>query len=616
MSRYPILAFLSNKLDRPPSVLAHSFLLLLLSGVLLNPYHLSGIIVNTLGLLWPGWLTIGHIYSLQASSDAKENSNPTFGVRVGVRTKTREKDWPSQTKRLIDYWTLYSFSTVVESAFAEDTLLALISLWWVFKVLAIVWGSISLSFGAISAADVSNGAKEKTRPRPLKLRTNSDLIRIPSPTIAKPSQTSYGDIDSFSSSSSPSSSSSSFHPSSSATAVNTSHTNPYPGITTDIDTGTGTRAAAETGLIPNSAQLQALRDELGDISPVLSRTPENLRPRRGASRDAAGPKGKEGPATATTAATNEDRSELFGLSEVDRESETDSHSDSDSDSDSDPEMDSASGSESHSNTNADSESGSDFDPNSPFSDSPPLSPSASTSASTSASPFPAINPNLNATTRPSRPKVSNNPITANIDDSNDIHLPPDIPLDELALRGLKTIELGVGQEEGDEEQDEEQDGNGQLKIGLWKEREEKEKGMKIDRVQQAVSPSPNKPANKPTNPTNSSATRPQNPLADNGEEGSITRLTLGDLLALENDDPFSLPTGMTGMANRSERSGRSVGSGFGSAEIVSDGFGEMHGVGGGGEGLVGNADGKRKEILLGFAPLQIRKTSSAGDGKV
>ncbi|OXM79995.1 hypothetical protein C364_02296 [Cryptococcus neoformans Bt63] len=608
MSQYPILAFL--KLDRPPSVLAHSFLLLLLSGVLLNPYHLSGIIVNTLGLLWPGWLTTGHIYSLQASSDAKENSNATFGVRAGVRTKTREKDWPSQTKRLIDYWTLYSFSTVVESAFAEDTLLALIPLWWVFKILAIVWGSISLSFGAINAADVSNGAREKTRPRPLKLRTNSNLIRIPSPTIAKTSQTSYGDIDSFSSPS-PSSSSTSFHLWSSATAVNTSHTNPYPGITTGIDTGTGTRAAAETGLIRNSAQLRALRDELGDISPVLSRTPENLRPRRGASRDAAGPKGKEGPATATTAATNEDRSELFGLSEVDRESETDSHSDSDSDSDSDSEMDSASGSESHSNTNSDSESGFHFDPNSPSSDSPPLPPSASASAS----PFPAINPNPNATTRPSHPKVSNNPSTANTDDSDDILLPPDTPLDELALRGLKTIELEVGQEEGDEEQDEEQDGNGQLKIGLWKEREEMEKGMEVDPVQQAVFPSPNKPANKPTNPTSSSATRPQNPLTENGEEGSITRLTLDDLLALENDDPFSLPTGMTGMTNRSERSGRSVGSGFGSAEIVLDGFGEMHGVGGGGEGLVGNGDGKRKEVVLGFEPLQIRKTSSAGDDK-
>lgn len=449
-----------------------------------------------------------------------------------------------------------------------------------------------------------------------KLRTNSNLIRIPSPTIVKTSQTSYGDIDSFSSSSSPSSSSSSsssssFHPSSSATAVNISHTNPYPGIATGIDTGTGTRAAAETGLIPNSAQLRALRDELGDISPVLSRTPEILRPRRGASRDAAGPKGKEGPATATTAATNEDRSELFGLSEVDRESETDSHSDSDSDSDSDSEMDSASGSESHSNTNSDSESGCDFDPNSPSSDSPPLSPSASTSDS----PFPAINPNPNATTRPSHPKDSNNPSTANTDDSDDIHLPPDTPLDELALRGLKTIELEVGQEEGDEEQDEEQDGNGQLKIGLWKEREEMEKGMKVDPVQQAVFPSPNKPANKPTNPTSSSATRPQNRLTENAEEGSITRLTLDDLLALENDDPFSPPTGMTGMTNRSERSGRSVGSGFGSAEIVLDGFGEMHGVGGGGERLVGNADGKRKEIVLGFEPLQIRKTSSAGDGK-
>lgn len=163
MSQYPILEFLSNKLDRPPSVLAHSFLLLLLSGVLLNPYHLSGVIVNTLGILWPTWLTFAHIPSLHVSSNAKDDFKSQFGIGARVRSDRKDKEWSSQMKRLIDYWILYSFSTLVESAFAEDTLLDLIPLWWAFKVLAIVWVSFGLSLGA----GASNGAKEKIRPRPL-----------------------------------------------------------------------------------------------------------------------------------------------------------------------------------------------------------------------------------------------------------------------------------------------------------------------------------------------------------------------------------------------------------------------------------------------------------------
>lgn len=478
------------------------------------------------------------------------NPKPKFLARARVRTtRTGEKEWPSQTKRLIDYWILYSFSTVVESTVAQDTLLALIPLWWTFKILAIVWGSISLSLGAADAAGASSGAKEKTRPRPLvspsipeprsntriltnaippqKLRTNSNLIRIPSPTIAKTktSQTSYGDIDSSSSSSSPS------QHSSSATAVDTSYTNPYPGISTGTGTGARTGAAAETGPTPNSPELQASRDELGQISPVLSRTPEYLRPRH----EAAGPEGKEeGPATATSA----DGSGVFGLSEVDRESEisdsdfdSDSDTDSDSNSDSDSETDPGSGSESDSNTNSDSDARSDSDPNAPFSDSSPLprppsrSPSLATnptSPNTIARPSHSNNPNPN-------PIAANAAFTEDTDDFNDIRLPLDTPLDELALRGLKTIELEVEEEE----EEEEEDGDGQVKIGHWEGREgrEKEKGMKID-----PAPVPSSPGN----PTKPPATRPQNPLGEMGE-GSITRLTLDDLLALEDNGSFSPP---------------------------------------------------------------------------
>ncbi|KIR59569.1 hypothetical protein I314_04558 [Cryptococcus bacillisporus CA1873] len=218
-------------------------------------------------------------------------------------------------ERLIDYWILYSFSTLVESALVEDTLLDLIPLWWAFKVLAIVWVSFSLSLGGVGAAGASNGAKEKIRPRPLKLRTNSNLTGIPSPAVVKTSQTSYGDIDScLSSSSSPS-----HPPSSSSTVISTSYTYPYPGI------ATGTRAAADRGPTQSTSQLQALRDELGGISAVLSRTPENIRRRRH------GAGGRRGGGVARRAsAMIEDGNELFGLSKMDRQSEPDSHSGSDS----------------------------------------------------------------------------------------------------------------------------------------------------------------------------------------------------------------------------------------------------------------------------------------------
>lgn len=105
--------------------------------------------------------------SLHVSSNAKDDSKSKFGIRASARTDKKDKEWSSQTKQLIDYWILYSFSTLVESAFAEDTLLDLIPFWWAFKVLAIVWVSFGLSLGDVGAAGASSGAKGKIRPRPL-----------------------------------------------------------------------------------------------------------------------------------------------------------------------------------------------------------------------------------------------------------------------------------------------------------------------------------------------------------------------------------------------------------------------------------------------------------------
>lgn len=88
--------------------------------------------------------------------------------------------------------------------------------------------------------------------------------------------------------------------------------------------------------------------------------------------------------------------------------------------------------------------------------------------------------------------------SALVDNSNNhVRLPPDTPLDELALRGLKTIELEVGQEE----EEGKEKGDEQLKIGFWKEWEkaEKEKDMRTDPERpHAAFPSPDdKPNIKP-----------------------------------------------------------------------------------------------------------------------
>lgn len=57
-------------------------------------------------------------------------------------------------------------------------------------------------------------------------------------------------------------------------------------------------------------------------------------------------------------------------------------------------------------------------------------------------------------------------------------------------------------------------------------------------------PPPQNPIiSNPTNPPG--ATLPQNQFGEK-REGRITRLTLDDLLALENDDPSSLPASITG----------------------------------------------------------------------
>ncbi|ODN73463.1 hypothetical protein L202_07975 [Cryptococcus amylolentus CBS 6039] len=273
MAQFPLLVTLSHKIDRPPSVLAHSFLLALLSVLLLNPYNLSGIIVNSLahaGLVWSS-------YSYLATLSGDVNH------KASAMAKPAEL-WPSSTRRLMDYWVVYSTSIFLESTLGEDTLVALVPLWWAFKGLAVVW-----------VITVSKERKERPKPKPLKLEQRSTVATTRTP------QTFYADQ-----SSSPSTASLS------------------TGVTTALDSG------PFSGPGPISSQLREIKRDLSDLSrEALSKTPENL-------------KHKTGPAETPVSGESEGESEPFGLS-----GNSDTGSDSESNSSS---SDSDSGSESDNNS--------------------------------------------------------------------------------------------------------------------------------------------------------------------------------------------------------------------------------------------------------------------------
>ncbi|ODN89204.1 hypothetical protein L198_06527 [Cryptococcus wingfieldii CBS 7118] len=276
MAQYPLLVTVSHKIDRPPSVLAHSLLLALLSVLLLNPYNLSGVIVNSLahaGLVWSS-------YSYLATLSGDVNH------RASAMAKPAEL-WPSSTRRLMDYWVVYSTSIFLESTLGEDTLVALVPLWWAFKGLAVVW-----------VITVSKERKERPKPKPLKLEQRSTVASTRTP------QTSYADQ-----SSSPSTASLS------------------TGATTALDSG------PFSGPAPTSSQLREMKRDLRELSPgALSKTPENL-------------KHKTVPAETPVSGESEGGSEPFGLSgNSDTGSNSESESDiGSSDSDSGSESDNSSG---------------------------------------------------------------------------------------------------------------------------------------------------------------------------------------------------------------------------------------------------------------------------------
>ncbi|WWC68277.1 uncharacterized protein I206_102200 [Kwoniella pini CBS 10737] len=154
MSHCSILMYMSERLDRPPSVLAKAAIIFYISVIILNPSNQSLIFVNILGLLPAAYNTLNHLWE----SDTRPN-------KPGLKKKENEMRI-ERTRRWLDYWIIFGTSCMIESSLGEESLLSLIPFWYVTKSIWIIWFLITL---------LNNDRGKAIRPEPLKLRPRSIL---------------------------------------------------------------------------------------------------------------------------------------------------------------------------------------------------------------------------------------------------------------------------------------------------------------------------------------------------------------------------------------------------------------------------------------------------------
>ncbi|WVQ66878.1 uncharacterized protein L199_005069 [Kwoniella botswanensis] len=241
LSRCHLLKYISDHIDRPPSVLAKASLIFGFSVILLNPSDSSSSLTNAFGLIPASYKTLQFLQYTESSSN-------TPGLKKKENLVRGEK-----SKKWLDYWVIYSTTCIVEKAVGEDTVLSLIPLWYALKAGWIVWFLVGLLDD-----DVGNEA----RPEPVRLRPRSIIATKDSPSAS--SSTSSDD-------------------------TSVSGGSPYPPSTGVPDTPTETETGSEESNIspdPESAssesptaispgQARELRAELAELdSPPLSRTPD------------------------------------------------------------------------------------------------------------------------------------------------------------------------------------------------------------------------------------------------------------------------------------------------------------------------------------------------------
>ncbi|WWC94986.1 hypothetical protein V866_001838 [Kwoniella sp. B9012] len=242
LSRCHLLKYISDHVDRPPSVLAKASLIFGLSVILINPSDSSSSLTNGLGLIPASYKTLQFL-------QYTESSSKTPGLKKKENLVRREK-----LKKWLDYWVIYSTTCTVEEVVGEDAVLSLIPLWCALKAGWIVWFLVGL---------LDDDLGNEVRPEPLRLRPRSIIATKDSPSAS--SSTSSDD-------------------------TSVSGGSPYPPSTgvpadTPTDTETGSEeysispdpepAASQSPTAISPGQVRKLRAELADLdSPPLSRTPD------------------------------------------------------------------------------------------------------------------------------------------------------------------------------------------------------------------------------------------------------------------------------------------------------------------------------------------------------
>ncbi|KAK6909305.1 hypothetical protein I203_103322 [Kwoniella mangroviensis CBS 8507] len=242
LSRCHSLKYISDHVDRPPSVLAKASLIFGLSVILLNPSDSSSSLTNALGLIPASYNTLQFLGHTESSSNT-----PGLKKKENLVRKEKLKKW-------LDYWVIYSTTCIFEKLVGEDLILSVIPLWSALKAGWIVWFLVGL---------LDDDLENEVRPEPLRLRSRSIIATKDSPFDS--SSTSSDDTSvSGGSPYSPSTSVPADTPTETETGFEESSISPDP-----------EPASSESPTAISPGQARELRAELAELdSPPLSRTPD------------------------------------------------------------------------------------------------------------------------------------------------------------------------------------------------------------------------------------------------------------------------------------------------------------------------------------------------------
>jgi hypothetical protein len=121
-----MMVWLSAKVNRPAHILSNSFMSLLFATLLLSPHGLASGLSNILTFV-PGVYGTYHYFSEYPSARSQ-------GEMLDLDAAA-----PLLARRWMDYWVLFGTACTIETLLGVKLINALWPLWWLMKVLGLVW---------------------------------------------------------------------------------------------------------------------------------------------------------------------------------------------------------------------------------------------------------------------------------------------------------------------------------------------------------------------------------------------------------------------------------------------------------------------------------------------